>query len=112
MRVAGVTDDGAFELNDAAREQIVKCPHSGRPRQQCEKTARGRESAAVVRIAVGNGGPVGAGAVVATARSSTAFGPGTAVGLAKLFDNEDGAVGVGHVAVRCAAAYDRMAGVA
>ncbi len=86
---ASVTKDGAQELSEAARKQLIKVlPAQGRG-QQCEKPAEVQETAAAIKDR-GDGALVVAILSTCNGEVAYAFAPGTPVRIAKLFDVDEG----------------------
>ena len=86
---AGVVEDGPLELNDAVRDQIIKIlPAAGRG-QQCEKPGEVEKAAVAVKDR-GHGALLVVLVQSCNGEVAYAFGPGTPVRVAKLYDSEDG----------------------
>jgi len=86
---ASVKEDGPVQLGDAARDQIATLLPAGGRGQQCEKPVQVDKAAVAVKDR-GLGAVLVAVVLSCNSEVVYAFGPGTPVRVAKLYDNEDG----------------------
>ena len=86
---AGIDKDGALDLSEAVRKELVAAlPPPGRG-EKCEEPAKAHESAVVLKDR-GDGALLVATLSSCRGESVYAFAPGSPLRVARLFDNEDG----------------------